>query len=340
MKKTPSYFFILGCLSCVPLKNQKEISSKYAASITTKELKEHLYVYASDEYEGRYTGESGQKRAVAYLKNFYISNGIETPLGKNDYFQEVPASYMNLRRGKGQLKDSENVVAYVKGREVPEEVVVISAHLDHLGVSEDGAVYSGADDNGSGTVAILEIAEAFKKAESAGKGPKRSLLFLHLTGEEKGLLGSHYYTEHPIFPIANTIANLNIDMIGRIDERHKKNPDYLYLIGSDKLSDTLHEVSEAVNKKYTHLEFDYTYNDDNDPNRFYYRSDHYNFAKQNVPVIFYFNGLHADYHQPTDTPDKINYKLLRKRTRLIFHTAWELANRESRITADKINPTK
>ena len=309
--------------------------TKYAKTITAKDLGKHLFVYASDEFEGRDTGEPGQKKAVNYLKDFYIEEGIASPLGGSNYFQKVPSSYLSNNRRRMQLNDSENVVAFIKGSEKPEEIIVISAHLDHEGV-KNGKVYNGADDDGSGTVAILEIAQAFKKAVDAGEGPKRSILFLHVTGEEKGLLGSRYYTdEDPIFPLKNTVADLNIDMIGRIDARHKGNPNYVYLIGSDKLSTDLHNVSEAMNKKYMNIDLDYKYNDENDPNRFYYRSDHYNFAKHNVPIIFYFNGTHADYHQPTDTPDKINYELLENRTRLIFYTAWEIANREKRLIVDK-----
>ncbi|CAM1363303.1 Peptidase family M28 [Tenacibaculum sediminilitoris] len=309
-------------------------AAKYAKTITAKDLGKHLFIYASDEFEGRDTGESGQKKAVKYLKDFYVSQGITSPLGGDDYFQEVPSEYLSDNRRGITLKDSENVVAFIKGTEKPEEVVVISAHLDHEGV-KNGKIYNGADDDGSGTVAILEIAEAFKQATDAGKGPKRSILFLHVTGEEKGLLGSKYYTENPIFPLANTVTNLNIDMIGRVDDRHKGNPNYVYLIGSDKLSTELHNISEAMNKKYSNIDLDYKYNDDNDPNRFYYRSDHYNFAKHNIPVIFYFNGTHADYHRPTDTPDKINYEMLENRARLVFHTAWEVANRENRVVVDK-----
>jgi Zn-dependent M28 family amino/carboxypeptidase len=230
---------------------------------------------------------------------------------------------------------SENVLAFIKGSEKPDEIIVISAHLDHEGV-KDGQIYNGADDDGSGTIAIIEIAEAFKEAVKKGHGPKRSILFLHVTGEEKGLLGSKYYTDsNPIFPLENTVANLNIDMIGRVDPKHESNGNYIYLIGSDKLSTDLHNISEATNKKYTYLNLDYTYNDENDPNRYYYRSDHYNFAKNNVPVIFYFNGSHADYHRPSDTPDKIAYDLLETRSRLVFYTAWELANRDQRIVVDK-----
>jgi hypothetical protein len=232
---------------------------------------------------------------------------------------------------------SENVAAFIKGSEKPDEIIVISAHLDHEGI-KNGEIYNGADDDGSGTVAILEIAEAFKTAVNDGHGPKRSVLFLNVTGEEKGLLGSQYYTDFdPIFPLANTVADLNIDMIGRVDPNHEEGDgNYLYLIGSDKLSTELHAVSEEVNNKYTNIVFDYTFNDDNDPNRFYYRSDHYNFAKNNIPVIFYFSGTHADYHKPTDTPDKIRYDLLETRTRLVFYTAWELANRDKRIEVDVV----
>ncbi|WP_253680536.1 M28 family metallopeptidase [Tenacibaculum mesophilum] len=311
-----------------------DFAAKYAQTITAKDLGKHLFIYASDEFEGRNTGEPGQKKAVKYLKDFYVSQGIVSPLGGDDYFQEVPSEYLSNNRRGMTLKDSENVVAFIKGTEKPDEIVVISAHLDHEGV-KNGEIYNGADDDGSGTVAILEIAEAFKQAADAGKGPKRSILFLHVTGEEKGLLGSKYYTENPIFPLANTVTNLNIDMIGRVDDRHKGNPNYVYLIGSDKLSTELHNISEAMNKKYTNIDLDYKYNDDNDPNRFYYRSDHYNFAKHNIPIIFYFNGTHADYHRPTDTPDKINYEMLENRTRLVFHTAWEVANRENRVVVDK-----
>ena len=483
----------------------------YANSITLEELKKDLFKYASDEFEGRETGASGQKKAVEFLKTQYINLGIPSPIGDDDYFQEVPlvvgnspsatitinnvaynhlddfisfssnsteeflvneiiyagygiedenySDYNNLdvngkvvlvktgepksedgtyiisgttkpskwserreeyeakseaaiekgvkallfynsdifpmmaRRyksaeksggmGRMSLKEksdelflfligdtlndaimtnhkneketskinlefkvnyksrsekiqTENVLAYIKGSEKPEEVIVISAHLDHEGVKGDD-IYNGADDDGSGTVAILEIAEAFKLASDNGHRPRRSILFLHVTGEEKGLLGSRYYTDiDPVFPLENTVVNLNMDMIGRTDpKRDSSNRNYLYLIGSDKLSTELHNISEEVNGKYCNIEFDYTYNDENDPNRFYYRSDHYNFAKNNIPVIFYFNGTHADYHQPSDTPDKIDYDLLENRTRLVFYTAWELANRENRIVVDK-----
>ncbi len=311
-----------------------DVSVKYANTIRAKDLKEHLYVYAGDAMEGRMTGSKGQKLATEYLRNYYQDLEIPSPIEELNYYQPVPASY--FKRVK-DAKDSENVVAFIKGSEFPDEVIVLSAHLDHVGMDDDGNVFNGADDDGSGTVALLEMAEAFRQAVVDGKGPKRSILFLHVTGEELGLYGSAYYAENPIFPLANTVVNLNTDMIGRIDPDKAETPNYIYLIGSDKLSQELHDVSEEVAAKYSSdLEIDYTYNDENDPNRFYYRSDHYNFAKNNIPVIFYFNGVHADYHKISDTPDKIEYELMEKRTRLIFHTAWEIANREGRITADKL----
>lgn len=307
--------------------DNKDLPATYAATITADELKEALYTYASDEFEGRKTGEPGQKKAVNFIKDHYQSLGIESPIAKGDYFQDIPESFFS-----NKAKASENVVAFIKGTEKPDEIIVISAHLDHIGVNGNGKINNGADDDGSGTVAILEIAEAFKTAANEGHGPKRSILFLHVTGEEIGLFGSRYYTDvDPIFPLENTVADLNIDMIGRVDKKHENNRNYVYLIGSDKLSTELHNISEEINKKYVNIEFDYKYNDDNDPNRFYYRSDHYNFAKNNIPVIFYFNGTHDDYHRPTDTPDKIEYDLLETRARLVFHTAWELANRKDRI---------
>jgi Zn-dependent M28 family amino/carboxypeptidase len=343
MKKIVLFASVLSFIACGSSKNaideNIDQAVKYASTITAKDLGAHLFTYASDDFEGRNTGEPGQKKAVEYLKDFYIAQGIKSPKGNNDYFQEVPEEWLANNSRRGKLKASENVLAFIEGSEKPEEIIVISAHLDHVGVN-NGEIYNGADDDGSGTVALLEIAEAFKMAADAGKGPKRSILFLHVTGEEKGLLGSKYYTQNPTFPLANTVCNLNIDMIGRIDARHKEDPNYVYLIGSDKLSTELHTLSENINKKYMNINLDYKYNDENDPNRFYYRSDHYNFAKNNVPIIFYFNGTHVDYHQPTDTPDKINYELLENRAKLVFHTAWEIANKETRIIADKAEVKK
>lgn len=314
--------------SAKQLINNNKLATQYASTITAFDLKKHLNMIASDEFEGRKTGEIGQKKAAKYLVNYYQSMQIASPNGLN-YIQKIPVNFFKDR----SKNDSENVLAFIQGTEKPDEYIVISAHYDHVG-TKDNVIYNGADDNGSGTVAILEIAEAFKKASKNGNGPKRSVLFINFTGEEIGLLGAKYYVENPVFPLSNTVANLNIDMIGRVDEFYINNPNYIYLIGSDKLSTELHQISETMNTTFTNLTVDYTYNDDNDPNRFYYRSDHYQFAKNNIPIIFYFNGVHEDYHKPTDDSDKINYELLAKRAQLIFYTAWELANRSERIKVD------
>ena len=318
--------FIAVLFITILLNSQVQPSTKYAQTITDKELKELLYVYASDYFAGREAGTRGQKLAVDFLKDHYINLGINSAKGTNpSYFQTMK---LIIDR---KVVATENVAAIITGSEKPDEYSIITSHLDHIG-THDGEINNGADDDGSGTVAMLEIAEAFKAAFDDGKGPKRSILFLHVSAEEKGLLGSKYYVENPLYPLKNTVANLNIDMIGRTDpKRIDKDPNYIYLIGADRLSQDLHNISEEANNKFTMLKLDYTFNALNDPNRFYYRSDHYNFAKNNIPIIFYFNGTHEDYHRPSDTVDKINYQLLRKRSRLIFYTLWELANREERI---------
>lgn len=243
------------------------------------------------------------------------------------------------------IKDvkSVNVLGYLEGSDLKDEVLVFSAHYDHIGLTTDGGkdkVNNGADDDGSGTTGVLEIARAYAKAKKDGKGPRRSILFLLVTGEEKGLLGSEWYSLNPVFPMANTITDLNIDMIGRTGEEYKGSADsanYCYLIGSDKLSTDLHKISENANAVYTKMKIDYKYNDPKDPERIYYRSDHYNFAKHGVPIVFYFNGVHEDYHRPGDEVSKINFDLLTKRTHLVFYTGWDLANRDKRPVVDVTN---
>lgn len=242
---------------------------------------------------------------------------------------------MDFKKNMNELS-STNVVGFLEGSDKKDEFVFITAHYDHLGKRGDSVIYYGADDDGSGTVSVLELAEAFVKAKAAGKGPRRSIVFMTVSGEEKGLWGSEYYSDHPLFPLNKTTVDLNIDMIGRIDPKRKvgDSTNYVYIVGDDKLSSDLRLISEAMNKKYTKLELDYKYNAPKDPERIYYRSDHYNFARKGVPIIFYFNGTHNDYHRPTDTPDKINYKLMAKRAQLIFYTAWEMANRNDMLKRD------
>lgn len=284
-----------------------------------------------------------------FVNHLYVSSTLARELVSSKFKKLVKARDRIVKKGKLKKVDipttltltmeknirqllGSNVLGYVEGTDkiLKEEVVVVTAHYDHLGRRGE-SIFNGADDNGSGTTTVLEVAESFAKAKAAGVGPRRSVLFMLVSGEEKGLLGSQYYAEFPIFPIANTVANINVDMVGRVDEKYAENPNYVYVIGSDRLSTELHDINEMANKTYTNLVLDYTYNDDNDPNRYYYRSDHYNFAKKGIPAIFYFNGTHEDYHRPSDTVEKINFEKMEKIGRLVFHTTWELANRQKRI---------
>jgi Zn-dependent M28 family amino/carboxypeptidase len=499
MKK---FTFVILVLTFSAAFSQDSLPIKYAATITSEDLKEHLTILASDALEGRETGKRGQKMAAAYIEHYFMTNGLEAIVRTTDgnsylqtfnlirmkpgqawiklgtktyknlenFIYDGKAKYTEPARGKlvfvgeGSEQDykaikiagksvliysdgnkderkqkmrlareagarsvfimqpgsdenfdrrisahkrlsqvgkltfppedeedtqgyfyipismgaeilntkishiesavekaragkyssilklrseeityfasqkveqvaTENVLGFIEGSDKKDEYVIITAHYDHIGVKGE-EINNGADDDGSGTVAVMEIAQAFAMAKEAGHGPRRSILFMTVTGEEKGLFGSAYYVMHPALPLEKTIANLNIDMVGRVDSKHEESPNYIYLIGSDRLSRELHELSENTNKIYSKMELDYTYNDKNDPNRFYYRSDHYNFAKNNIPVIFYFNGTHPDYHRPTDTVDKIEFDILTNRTKLVFHTAWEIANREYRISVD------
>lgn len=338
MSKKILFLLVLFTLvtSCSPSKSgNKKLAdvSTYLSAINTESLRTNLTYIASDETEGRETGSEGQKKAGKFIIDFYKKNGISNPKGADDYYQKVPAAFLNAKRNEN-LPDSENIWAFIEGSEKPDEIVVISAHYDHVGV-KDGEIYNGADDDGSGTVALMEMAAAFQKAKNEGNGPKRSILILHVTGEEHGLHGSRYYSENPLFPLKNTVADVNIDMIGRRDDFHKDSNNYVYVIGSDYLSTDLYNICESVNQQYIKLAIDYKYNDKKDPNRFYYRSDHYNFAKHNIPSVFLFNGTHADYHKPSDEVGKIEFDALTKRTQYAFAIAWEIANREQRLVVDK-----
>lgn len=307
------------------------IVKHYLNTIQVNELKIHVEEVSSTKYNGRKTGEEGHNKVCEYIKNYYQSLNIKAPSTHPNYYQKVPKS--ELPEG---LNDSQNIISYIEGSEFPDEYVFITAHSDHEGVI-NGEIYPGADDNGSGTAAVLEMAEAFKLAVLDGYRPKRSIVFLHVTAEEVGLHGSRYYSSNPVFPMENTISALNIDMIGRVDDRHLENENYIYVIGADRISTELHFIVQEANNNFVdNLQLDYKYNDPKDPNRYYYRSDHYNFADKGVPVIFFFNGEHKDYTKPTDTADKINYPLLQKRTQLIFATAWYLANSNNRLKPEII----
>jgi len=284
------------------------------------------YFFISQEMADGYLEKNGS--SIAQMKKKIAG-------GKSANNKEIDVKLMLKVNRKKEKFETENVLGFLEGSDLKDEILVLTAHYDHLG-KHHGEIFYGADDNGTGTSAILELAEAFSMAKKAGHGPRRSILFMLVSGEEKGLLGSKYYTNNPVYPLESTIANLNIDMIGRNDTAHT-DPNYVYVIGSDKLSSALHEISETTNDEYTNMELDYTFNDPSDPNRLYYRSDHYNFASRGVPAIFYFGGFHEDYHKATDTADKIDFEKVRKTSELVFYTAWELANRDERIEVDVVN---
>lgn len=243
---------------------------------------------------------------------------------------------INLQKRFQTLED-DNILAYIEGIDpaLKDELIVVSAHYDHIGYRGD-EIFNGANDNASGTSAVMEMARPLLEAKKAGHGPARSVLLILLTGEEKGLLGSSFYVENPIFPLENTIANINIDMLGRVDEKHENLgiENYIYPIGSDRMSTRLHEKLLKVNEKYSQIHLDFTYNDPEDPNRYYFRSDHYNFVRKGIPAIFYFNGMNEDYHLATDTADKMNFSSMTAATRHIFHLVWELANSSDRLERD------
>ena len=239
---------------------------------------------------------------------------------------------------------TQNVVGFVEGSDskLKKEYVAIGAHYDHVGTGRadrnGDTIYNGADDDGSGTVAVLAVAEAFARAR-----PRRSVLFVWHAGEEKGLWGSEYFTEFPTVPLGQVVAQLNMDMIGRSRlpgdtnsaNRELSGPNEIYVIGSKEMSTELGELSERVNRSYLNMQFNYNYDDPTDPQRFFFRSDHFNYARKGIPIIFYFSGVHEDYHRPSDTPDKIDYRKMEKVARTVFVTAAEIANAPRRPVVDK-----
>jgi Peptidase family M28 len=275
----------------------------------------------------RISNEIGKSILLEDWDNF-TANTLST----KDYRIDIKASLLK----EAKTFNASNILGIIEGTDKKDEWIIISAHYDHIGMN-NGKVNPGADDDGSGTVGVLEIAEAFAKAKASGKGPRRSILFLIVSGEEKGLWGSDYYTNHPVYPLEKTSLDINIDMIGRKDDNLKSldSNNHVYLIGDDKLSSDLPRFVDSINNLYIKIITDRKYNDPKDPNRLYYRSDHYNFAQKGIPIVFFFDGIHKDYHKPSDTPDKINYDLQERRARLVFLLAWEAANRNEMMKRDK-----
>lgn len=328
------------------LRKSQPKGAKAIILVTTNydDLYEYLEHYATTKSMRLKDDAPKEEVPIIVVRAEALAGTIKKPFtyltGKGKAPQKVPAmkavtTLSGVFNDEGTTLTSSNVLAYIPGSDpvLSKEVLVITAHYDHIGI-QDGVVYNGADDDGTGTVALLEIAEAFMAAKKAGNGPRRSILIMTVSGEEKGLLGSSYYVSHPVIPLDKTITDLNIDMIGRNDIAHENKSDYIYIIGSDMLSKDLHNVNERANEQSAHLELDYKFNSFSDPNQFYYRSDHYNFAKNNIPSIFYFSGIHDDYHQPTDDIEKINFTKVETVARLVFTTAWLLANEDKRPRLD------
>ncbi|WP_103664242.1 M28 family peptidase [Gracilimonas amylolytica] len=238
------------------------------------------------------------------------------------------------------IVETQNVVAFLEGSDpaMKHEVVILSSHYDHVGVGRPDStgdnIYNGADDDGSGTTASLQTAEAMMKAKNAGVGPKRSVLFINVSGEEKGLLGSRYYSDHPIYSIQNTVANINMDMIGRVDPEHVEDSSYVYIIGGEIISSGMDSLARVANEMGPNMTLSKRYNDLNDPNQFYRRSDHWNFGRLGVPFVFFFNGTHEDYHRPQDHIEKITFQPFLERTHLVYNLTALLANSPERPMVD------
>ncbi|MEK6407247.1 MAG: M28 family peptidase [Acidobacteriota bacterium] len=270
------------------------------------------------------------------------SSEVITPGSKLKPAELAASAEIKLRVAVKDAPPAQNVAGVLEGADskLKDEYVVFSAHYDHLPTSDKGEVYHGADDDGSGTVSVLEIAEAF----AVGPRPRRSILIVFHTGEELGLFGSEYNTDYePVVPLRKLVANFNIDMVGRSRPEGDDDPrdarltdkDSIYIIGADKLSTELNRLNEETNSDTARLRFDYTYNDEKHPERFYYRSDHYNYAKHGIPIIFYFTGVHRDYHRPSDVVEKIDFEKMERIDRMIFATGWRVANLDHRLVVDK-----
>jgi len=250
-----------------------------------------------------------------------LQNGLQVP-SRNMPGKNVVVSVGAMKN----IGHTQNVVAWLEGRDskLKNEYVVIGSHTDHVGARE-GMVFNGADDNGSGTVGMLEIAEAMSIDR-----PKRSVIMVWHTGEEKGLWGAHYFVNNCPVPVEKISANINLDMLCRND------PNSIYLIGSKYLSTELDASLQKMNNKYTKLFLDYTYEDPSHPDRFFYRSDQYPYILFGIPGVWIFCGTTEDYHQPTDTVDRVDYEKMEKVTRLAYLAGYEIANMKNMLKLDVI----
>ena len=351
------YLFLLVLIASPFVRAQSAVTG---VMVPVGLLKKHVYLLASDSLQGRETGKQGQHEAAGYCTQVFRMSHL-SPVFRQDsvivsFQQTYPfmsteiTPYGSIREDARRMgrpmastykryeltapplthRDSvaasygHNVAGLHIGTDLKQELVIISAHYDHLG-RVNGQVYPGADDNASGTASVLGIAATFDSLARQGIRPRRSILFVLFSGEEGGLVGSNYFVAHFPMPLNPIVCDLNADMMGRVDRAHPKQPNYCYIIAGPK-DDTLRTAVTRANQHSVNLELDRAHDTADDPSQYFYRSDHYNFARLGVPVLFFTNGEHPDYHQSTDTADRINYELLQKRATLVFHTAWLLAN--------------
>ena len=318
--------------SIVVAKFQAQTSNPLPTIVVSPEIAQSLF--------------AGEKQSATGIFNASYGASLPAPFLMSDQ-KKVTLTLAN----NSETVPTQNVVAVWEGGDpvLKSEYVALGAHYDHVGSrcppAGNDTICNGADDDGSGTTALLGMAEAFAKSPTR---PKRSILFVWHCGEERGLWGSRYFTEYPTVPLDHVVAQINIDMIGRSKKEGDTNtrnaeltgPDSIYLIGSTMMSTELGGLVNTVNKSFLNLTFDTKYDDPKEPNRFFFRSDHYNYAKKGIPIIFFFDGTHEDYHRPGDTADKIDYQKMEKVTRTVYMTAWEIANRPTRLKVDKPLPTQ
>ncbi len=344
----PTYAKMKGAVGLIVVANQRT-QSNWAASRRQRERGGPAIEKLNDDQGGGtvptiyisqktanslFEGEQANPLTTADLKGFEMKGGKIAKITASGKIERVP---------------TQNVVGMIEGSDpvLKSEYIVNSAHYDHVGTNPNAQgedkIFNGADDDGSGTVAILGMAEALAKSQ---KKPKRSIIFLWVAGEEKGLLGSEYFAKFPTVPLKNIVTNINIDMIGRSRKADNADPrdkdlsgeNGIFVIGSNMMSSTLGNVTHSVNKAYLNMTYDLKYDDPKDTNRFFFRSDHFNFAVNGVPAVFFFNGVHRDYHGAGDHPDKIDYVRMEKLTRTIFLTMWELGDLKERPKVDKQLP--
>lgn len=325
-------------------------------TVPTSLLRKHVFTLASDGMQGRKTGTVGQRQAASYctasfrqshllvvfrldsirgsFRQTYAFTTTDVALfGSSRTYGSTPLTYKRdelvpvprTAKDSNRVSFGDNLAGLLVGADLKQEVVIVSAHYDHLGRS-GGQIFHGADDNASGTATVLSVAAVFDSLARQGVRPKRSILFVLFSGEEGGLLGSKYFVANSPIPLNQLVCDLNVDMVGRIDEAHREKPDYCYLITGNQGSE-LQTIAETVNQQSVNLALNEGgYDVKNDPDRHFFRSDHYNFAQLGIPVLFFTNGSHPDYHRPSDTADKIAYDVLQKRATLVFQTAWLVAN--------------